>query len=227
MELRAYWSFIKRRWLLILIPAAVVLAVALITYSPPAPAYNAGVRFIAAQEPSEAAVLSDEERLANWQTSEYIVNTLTEWVRGGQFAELVSQTMAEQGRDIPPASVQGTISSDNARSVLVLYVTAGAPASVEQILNAAAETLIAHNDLGLPQLGGERAELVQLDEPIVNPVPAGILDQMELPLRILIALVAGVGLALLVEYLDPTVRDRQQLETMGLPVVGEIPRGKA
>jgi capsular polysaccharide biosynthesis protein len=38
------------------------------------------------------------------------------------------------------------------------------------------------------------------------------------------ALGAGAGLALLVDYLDPTVRGRKELEEMGLPVVGEIPK---
>jgi capsular polysaccharide biosynthesis protein len=40
------------------------------------------------------------------------------------------------------------------------------------------------------------------------------------------AVVVGVLLAFLAEYLDPTVRARSQLEAMMLPVVGEIPRRK-
>ncbi len=92
-------------------------------------------------------------------------------------------------------------------------------------MNAAAEVLIAENSVGLPQLGGEPAELVQLDQPIVNQVPAGIIDQLELPVRIAIAVAAGIGLALFVEYVDPTVRGRRELETMGFEVVGSIPSG--
>jgi capsular polysaccharide biosynthesis protein len=33
-----------------------------------------------------------------------------------------------------------------------------------------------------------------------------------------------LGLAFLVDYLDPTVRHRKELEEIGLPVMGEIPR---
>jgi capsular polysaccharide biosynthesis protein len=58
----------------------------------------------------------------------------------------------------------------------------------------------------------------------VNQVSAGLLDQLQLPLRVGLALGAGAGLALLVDYLDPTVRGRKELEEMGLPVVGEIPK---
>jgi hypothetical protein len=79
------------------------------------------------------------------------------------------------------------------------------------------------NARGLPQLGGRPAELVQLDEPIVNRLPPGLLAQLDLPFRFALALASGVGLALLVDYLDPTVRGRDELETLGLSVVGAIP----
>jgi capsular polysaccharide biosynthesis protein len=223
MELRAYWQLIRRRWLLVVIPTAIVLVVALTTYSRPGSLYNAGIRFIVGQAPSEAASTSDEQRLANWKTSEYIVNTLADWVRGGQFAELVSVQLGEQGHSLPAQSIQSSVASDSTRSMMVLSMTLNDPLVLEEAINAAADVLIAENSAGLPQLGGVPAELVQLDEPIVNQVPAGIIDQLELPVRIAIALAAGIGLALFVDYVDPTVRDRKELETMGLEVVGAIP----
>ena len=95
---------------------------------------------------------------------------------------------------------------------------------LEQIMNAAAVVLIEENHKGLPQLGGVAADLVQLDQPIVNAIPAGLSSQLDLPFRLVLALAAGFGLAFLVEYLDPTVRDRGDLESIGLSVVGEIPK---
>jgi capsular polysaccharide biosynthesis protein len=80
------------------------------------------------------------------------------------------------------------------------------------------------NAAALPQLGGENALLTQLDHPMVSQLPDGIRNRLELPLRILLALLAGIGLALLVEYLDPTIRDRQELQELGLEVLGEIPK---
>lgn len=224
MELRAYWQILKRRWLLVVIPTAVVLVVGLVTYSPPGTAYNAGIRFIVSQEPSEAAAESDEERLANWQTSEYIVNGLTDWVRGGQFAQLVSERLAESGLNIDAGAVRGSIAADNTRSMMTLSMTFGDAAALEAMMNAAAAVLVEENEVGLPQLGGETAALVQLDQPIINPVTAGILEQLQLPLRIVLAVGAGVALAFLVDYLDPSVRSKEELEEMGLAVMGEIPR---
>lgn len=208
---------------MVVIPTAVVLIIGLLTYSPPGTAYNAGVRFIVGQEPSEQAATSDEERLANWQTSEYIVNGLTDWVRGGQFAQLVSDRLAEAGLNIDAGAVRGSIAADNTRSMMTLSMTFGDAAALEAMMNAAAEVLIEENEVGLPQLGGETAALVQLDEPIINPISAGLFDQLQLPLRAALAVAAGLGLAFLVDYLDPTVRERKELEAMGLAVMGEIP----
>jgi capsular polysaccharide biosynthesis protein len=224
MELRAYGQLLKRRWIWIVIPAAVALVLALVTYSPSGPLYNAGVRFIVGQEPTKAADLSDEERLANWKASEYVVNTLADWVKGGQFATLVSDELAAQGVTVAPQSIVGSTVSDSTRSMMVLSMTYHDAAILEQILNKAAAVLKEQNDLGLPQLGGIPAELVQLDEPIVNQVPASITKQLELPLRILLAIGAGIGLAFLVDYLDPTVRERKELESMGIRVIAEIPK---
>lgn len=209
---------------MVVIPTAVVLVVGLVTYSPPGTAYNAGIRFIVSQEPSEAAAESDEERLANWQTSEYIVNGLTDWVRGGQFAQLVSERLAESGLNIDAGAVRGSIAADNTRSMMTLSMTFGDAAALEAMMNAAAAVLVEENEVGLPQLGGETAALVQLDQPIINPVTAGILEQLQLPLRIVLAVGAGVALAFLVDYLDPSVRSKEELEEMGLAVMGEIPR---
>jgi capsular polysaccharide biosynthesis protein len=224
MELKAYWQILKRRWLLVVIPTAVVLLVGLATYSPPGTAYNAGIRFIVSQQPSEGAAESDEERLANWQTSEYIVNGLTDWVRGVQFAQLVSDRLAESGSSIDAGAIRGSIAADNTRSMMTLSMTFGDPAALEAMMNAAALVLVEQNEVGLPQLGGETAALVQLDQPVVNPISAGLFDQLQLPIRLVLAVGAGLGLAFLVDYLDPTVRHRKELEAIGLPVMGEIPR---
>ena len=224
MELRRYWNIIRRRWLLVLIPVLIVLAVGLATYRPPPAAFNSGVRFIVGQSPAAATGLKDEQRYYNWLTSEYIVNGLTDWVRGGEFSEAVSEYLAEQGQDIPAHAVQAGLVADNARSMLTISLTYGDAQLLALMMDGVIAVLTSDNAQALPQLGGETAILTQLDQPVVNPLPSGIRSQLDLPLRIMLALLAGVGLALLVEYLDPTIRDRNEAELLGLQILGEIPR---
>ena len=217
MELRRYW-------LLALIPAALVLALGLATWRPAPTVYNAGVRFIVGQPPGAAAADFDEQRYYNWLASEYVVNGLTDWIRGGRFAAAVSERLAAQGIDAPPGLIQSGLAVDNARSMLTVSLTAADPALLQQMLAGVIAVLTEENAAALPQLGGQGAVLTQLDEPVVNPIAAGIRSQLDLPLRVALALLAGLGLALLAHYLDPTVRDRAELERLRLPVLGEIPK---
>ncbi len=224
MELRRYGTILKRRWWLIAAPVVVVLAVGLATYQSPPPVYNAGVRFLVAQEPGEGAATADEQRYYNWLSSEYIVNGLSDWVSGGAFATAVSQELAAAGYDIPAGAIQGGLATDNVRSMLLVSLTYGDQAALAAMMDTAVTVLTEQNAAALPQLGGETAVLVQLDPIVINQIPAGIRSQLDLPLRVGIALAAGLGLALLVEYLDPTIRDRRELESLDLPLLGEIPR---
>jgi hypothetical protein len=224
MELRAYWAVVRRRWLLIVIPAIVVLIVGLATYSTPPTTYNAGIRFLVGQPPAELAAESDEERYYNWLASEYVVNALTDWVQGNQFGELVRQELAARGIEVPPGAVQAGLVADNARSVFTLSLVYGDPDVLTAMIDAAVTVLQEQNTNALPQLGEEPAILVPLDEPVVNALPPGIRSQLDLPLRVALALAAGLGLAFLVDYLDPTVRNRREVESIGIPILGEIPK---
>ena len=224
MELKRYWTVLKRRVWFILFPAMIVTGIGMLTYKAPPPVYNAGVRFLVAQEPGEAAATADEQRYYNWLSSEYIVNGFSDWVTGGEFATAVSQEMAQDGFNVTPQSVQGALATDNVRSMLLISLTYGDTRIVTPMMNAVIAVLTEQNSAALPQLGGETAVLVQLDPIVVNQIPAGIRSQLDWPLRAAIALAAGLGLALLVEYLDPSVRDKREIESLGLPVLGEIPK---
>ena len=223
MELRHYWKVILRRWPFALIPVLLVLAVGVATHQPPPTGYNVGVRFIVGQPPSPGAAEADEQRYYNWLTSEYIVNGLADWSRGNRFAQLVSEELATQGHAIPAGAIQGSLVADNVRSQLVVYLTFGDAEQLAAITEAAITVLTEQNAAGLPQLGGETAVLVQLDDPIINANPAGLRNQLDLPLRLALALATGLGLVLLVEYFDPTLRDRDDVTALQLELLGEIP----
>ncbi|MEZ4590346.1 MAG: hypothetical protein R3D55_04290 [Chloroflexota bacterium] len=225
MELRAFLAIFRRRWLLVLIPPLVVALFSAVTYTPPpAPGFNVGVNFLVAQSPSPGADLADQERYYNWLSSEYIVNGLTDWAVSNSFKTAVSTQLAAEGLDVPPGSF--SVSADNVRSKLQLFVQHGDAETLAQIMNAAITVLREQNATALPQLGGETAVLTLLDEPIVTPLPRSLGSLLDIPLRLAIGLAAGLGLALLVEYVDPTIRSREEAETIGFVILGEIPKTK-
>jgi hypothetical protein len=77
-----------------------------------------------------------------------------------------------------------------------------------------------------PQLLGVEAEAVLIDGPGIGQVGRSLRDKLDLPIRLFVALVAGVALAFLWDYLDDTVRDRGEVESLGVSVLAEIPGKK-
>jgi hypothetical protein len=179
------------------------------------------MNFIVSQTPAAVAQNLDENRYYNWLTSEYIVNGLTDWAVGGEFKTAVSAQLATQNLDVPPHTFN--VVADNVRSKLQLSIQHGDAATLAQIMNAAIVVLTEQNADALPQLGGDTAVIVPVDQPVVTPIPGSFRSQLDMPLRIALALMAGVGLALLAQYLDTAVRSREDVENVGLPVLGEIP----
>ena len=66
-----------------------------------------------------------------------------------------------------------------------------------------------------PQLAGVEAKAVLIDGPGIGQSGRSLKDQLDLPIRLFVALVAGVALAFLWDYLDDTVRGRAEMESIG------------
>ncbi len=226
MELRALWKVFLRRWWLVAIPAAVALALAAYGYltAPPGGGFSASVRFTAATPPGAETVSYEDDQYYPWLASEYVVNALTDWVRTGSFAGEVSARLAAQGVQVDAGAVQGSIVADNARSVMLLTVSGSSAETVVQIAQAAADVLSERAGAYFPQFGGDDLQVIMLDAPVAVPVPPPLSARFEPLVRFGLGLAAGVALAFLVEYLDPTLREREQVEALGLTVLAEVPR---
>ena len=105
MELREYWTIIRRRWWLPVVLAlltGLVSALQLRPWAPPAPTYSAGLRFLVGVLPAaEQDVTAYDPRYYGWLTSEYLVDDFTEVVRSGLFANKVSARLAANGIEVP------------------------------------------------------------------------------------------------------------------------------
>jgi capsular polysaccharide biosynthesis protein len=74
------------------------------------------------------------------------------------------------------------------------------------------------------RLGLEQPQVTLFDGPGVSAVPPSLTERLDLPVRLLLALLAGIALAFLLNYLDDSIRGRQELEGMGIRVLAEVPR---
>lgn len=226
MEARQVIRILVRRWWLIAIPAIVLGAVGAMTYTSPPPAYAATMRFAVGYTPDPGTQSLYDRFYPAWLASEYIAGGLSDWARTGDFAEAVSSDLAARGLDVSAAAVAGSIVSDHQRSIVVLYFNGGDAAQLQAIAEASARALQTRNASVFPQNGPNGAAVTPLDGAAVGPTPPSLRARLELPIRLALALGAGVVLALLAHYFDPMVRERRDVETLGLSILGEIPKGK-
>lgn len=223
MELRDYWNVLSRRWYLVVVPVLVVAVYAAATYVPPAPIYQVVMRFAAGSQPGGLSV--DYDRYYPWLTSEYIANGLADAARTGVFAEAVSARLRSDGRDVPPQAIQQAIVTDNAQSILVVYLNWPNAEQVVPVAEAIAAELTENGAAYYPQLEGVGPPIRQLDAPAPQRLPPGLRSQLMGPaVKIGLAAAVGVALALLWHYLDPTVRETAELTDMGIAVLAELPR---
>jgi capsular polysaccharide biosynthesis protein len=227
MELREYWRIIRRRWWLPVGLALLTLIMTLVMQRPwePRPTtYNASMRFNVGVKPERIPDVYTYDRYYTMLTSEYLVDDLGEIVRSQVFTEEVSRRTAEQGIVVPPGAIGSSTQPGKLHRILTVNVSWPDAAQLEVIANAVAETLTESSADFFAQFSAEEADIRMIDPPVIGAVGASARDRLDLPLRILLALAAGVALAFLLYYLDDSVRDHDDLEQIGLPVLGEIPK---
>lgn len=227
MELIELWKIFRRRWWIILLPPLVVAAIVAPAFlnSPAASgSWTTAVKLIAAQPPSDELPTYEDTSYIPWLASEHLVDGLTDWINTFSFVQEISAGLAERGVDIPAEAMRGITVSDNSRSILQLFVTWPDPDQLQIITEAAIQVLSERNDVYLPQVAAEPVRVIQLDDIVLSPVPPGLTSRFEPVLKVMLAAVVGLGIAALVEYADRSIRERADLETLDIVVIGEIPR---
>jgi capsular polysaccharide biosynthesis protein len=224
MELRQYWHIIwKRVWIPLLLLGVVLLA-SLALQRPAPPLYQASARVLVDVPPLEAVEgMGFDPRLTAPQATEYLVDDFSLFVSSQAMAEAVSRRLAGQGIQVPPGAIQSSTASEQVHRVVTLRVTWGQPDQALAILQAAVDALREEAPAYFGRLGLEEPQVSLFDGPSVGPLPPNLTQRLDLPVRLLLALLAGIALAFLLDYLDDSVRDRAELEGMDIPVLAEVP----
>jgi len=228
MELREYWQIFKRRWwipVLLSLLVGLFSAVQLRIWEEKPPSYNAGMRMLVGVLPAaDQDATAYDPRYYAWLTSEYLVDDFTEVVRSALFADNVSERLSEEDIVVPPGLIQGSAATGKQHRIITLNFNWGDQLQLETIAAASAAELTENSAFYFQQLGTDGAGVTLLDGPHVAEVGPSMRDRVDLPLRMLIAFLVGIGIVFLMDYMDTSVRGRRDLETLGMAVVGEIPK---
>ncbi|HLY28052.1 MAG TPA: hypothetical protein VKQ72_17025 [Aggregatilineales bacterium] len=228
MELKQFWAVIVRRWWLIVLPAVVALILTLPSLKQVISApggYSVTIRFTASQVPSaDSAKTFQDQSYIPWLASEYAVNNLATWMRTQSFAQEISDELAKQNLTLDPKAIQGAIATDSARSIMSLSISWPDPDEIQAIGKAAIDVLQNRSAAYFPQFAAQKVVITPQDSVTPAPVSASITTRLSPLLRVGVGLLVGLALAFLAEYLDPTIRSRQEIEALNLPIIAEIPR---
>ncbi len=226
MEFIFFVKVLLRRWWLVAIPAVIVGVWALPDLLPGGTAIDGGYtttfRYTAGQQ--RDAFTSIEGDLQDvWEASYKLIESFTAWARTSSFKEEVVLFTAQAGLNIAPGSLP--IFPDNERAIGQITVSWGNEAELEVIARAVIGVLETRNaDYFAPQLGGELAQVILLDEPNIVPAPPSLPSRLTPLIRLALGVLGGIGLAFFADYMDTSVRERHDLYRLGVKPFASIPR---
>jgi len=223
MDLTVLARVLFRRWWLVAAPVALsgALVIAGLIAAEPATSaagFSAQIRYSAAQELILPQRDGDYQDV--WLASELTVNAFTDWVRSRSFRDEIVEWLADPAIDMARLG----IAADNARSIGVIYLGHSNAESLQSIAEAATAVLGSRNQTYFPQLGGQPAQVTILDQPVIAPAPPPLTNRLAPVLRLGLGLFIGLVLAYLAEYLDLRIHHKDDLQKLGISVLGAIPR---
>lgn len=223
MELKQYVYIVwKRAWIPVLL-MAVVAVVTLLTAQTPLPSYGMAIRFKIGVTPQTVEGEYNYDGYYAWVSSEYLADNLTEVVNRQEFANDVNSHLEAMGSAIRiPA---GMIAAETQHRVIGLNMTWGNAEELEAIGPAVTRAMEENSIEYFPQSSQTNTSVTVIDTAgpfLANP--PSLRQRLDLPLRLMLALAAGIGLTFLLDYLDNSVRGKTDLEAMGITVLAEVPK---
>ncbi len=212
-----------------------LLVVVLYQLAPPAQQVTYEARLaVAVDIPRSAIVVGSDEGTAA-KIGEALIDDLARMIGGDVFAAAVArhlpptaQVAAGEIASSLSATDRHRIADITVRRELPRHASAAEVAALERQLLAVAEAVVTelnlHGREWFARLGEDEVVLTVVDSPRVARVPPSLRERLDLPLRILLALAIGLGLAAIREAVDPTIRSVEDAVAVGTaPVLGVIP----
>jgi len=223
-DIREYWRILRARWYIPVILTVLTVIFSVLTYQAPPPAYVATARFTIGVS-ANPNVTGQDPILGAYQASEYIRDDFVEVLHSEMFANDVNTALNDPNLKISQANISGSVEKQH--RILSMTISWGDADQIKRIAAAAVTTLETQNAKYFAQLGSTGAMVTVIDGPNVSAVTQGLREKLDLPIRALLAFLAGIVLIFILDYLDDTVRGAPDIEKLGFPLIGEIAdRGK-
>ncbi|MGB1253504.1 MAG: hypothetical protein ACPG8W_23030 [Candidatus Promineifilaceae bacterium] len=217
-------NILTRRWRLMLLSGFITALVTLFALRPSEVIHKVEMRFIVGQPPLASASDDERERYYTWVTSEYIVFSISDWVNGTAFYDLILQEVTADGFSTDITELDKIIGATSYRSILLVVVQHTDPELLVATAEATTKIVTNFHNVDIPQIRLAPPTLFPIDNiPVVVSPRTTISEQLRIPLSIVLAFVLAGVAAIVAERIDKTIRSRDVADTLRIPLLGEIP----
>lgn len=215
ISLSKIFESLKKRWIMIVtITVAATLISGVLSFFVIDPVYETSTKlFIGKEESDEAAYNTNDIQMYQ--------KLLQTYAQAIKTKDLVGRAINELDYDLEAASVVSSLTVTPVTDTQILqikYQSKDPEEAVDVLKNVTAEFIVTSKEL--VSNGNVRViEEVELPE---NPVSPN--KKMNIAIAFLLGFMVSVGLVFLLEYLDNTYKNKEQLEKeLDIPVLGAIP----
>ncbi|MBZ5749065.1 YveK family protein [Metabacillus rhizolycopersici] len=216
ISLKELFLTLKKRLSLIIIIAAIATATSgIVSYFLLTPVYQTSTQILVNQSKSDQQVYNPGEVQTNLQ----LINTYNVIIKSPAILDkVIEQEKLDMSAGVLNELI--TVGSEQDSQVVNITVQNEDPQMAADIANAIAKTFQT-----------EISKIMNVDNVTIltqaqigeNPSPIKPQPALNMAIALVVGLMAGVGLAFLLEYLDNTIKTEQDIETqLGLPVLGAI-----
>ncbi|MDN3451561.1 Wzz/FepE/Etk N-terminal domain-containing protein [Planococcus sp. APC 3906] len=205
----------KRLGLIIILTALAIIIAGVVSYNFLTPIYQTNTQILVNQEKSEAAALLNQ----NIQTDLQLINTYSVIIKSPAILDQVSDQLA---LDLSADQLTNKITVSNAENSQVVNISVQDPdpAIAVDIANTTAavfqeeiQELMKVDNVSILSFA-----VVKENQAAVSPNP-----MLNMAVAAVVGLMLGVGIAFLLEYLDTSMKNEQDIEdVLDMPLLGVI-----
>ncbi|MEB1808303.1 MAG: Wzz/FepE/Etk N-terminal domain-containing protein [Bacillaceae bacterium] len=205
----------KRIKLLIILPLIAVVVSGLVSYLFLTPIYQSSTQILVNQSKPDMQNLSQSDLRTNIE----LINTYNVIMKSPVILEKVIDEL-NLNTSVSALNNRVTVGSAQNSQVVAITVLHEDPAMAAQIANTIA-TVFQREIVDIMNV--DNVSILSVAQISENPSPVKPNPTLNMAIAFVVGLMAAVGLAFLLEYLDTTVKTEQDIESLlGLPVIGVV-----
>ncbi|MED3892300.1 Wzz/FepE/Etk N-terminal domain-containing protein [Peribacillus frigoritolerans] len=215
ISIKDIFKTLKKRWKLIMLLTLIAALISgTISYFLLTPVYQSSTQILVNQKQSENQLDSNQI-----QSNIDMINTYSVIIKSPAILEKVNDEL-KLDQSVEQLSEKITINSQENSQVFSLTVQDSNPTEAVEIANTVSETFQKEiKDI----MNVDNVSVLAKAEIKDDPTPVKPNPVLNIAIAVVVGLMAGIGLAFLLEFMDNTIKDEDDIERLlELPILGSI-----